>query len=43
VLCQTKEKCKNAFLHFVQDFYLENPNKKTNDLNILVKKPFNWG
>ena len=43
VLCETKEKCKNAFLRFVQDFYHENPNKKNNDLNILVKKPFNWG
>ncbi len=39
-MCETKEKCQNAFVHFVKAFYNEKPAQKNSNFNILIKKPF---
>jgi hypothetical protein len=41
--CGTKKECQKAILNFFEALNNKNVIQTNNGLNLLLKKPFNWG
>ena len=39
MLCETKEKCKRVFEHFIQDFFVKSSNENNERDDFAVRRP----